>query len=45
MAGEILTAGASLEWAIENVAGVRPTTGFTKVPNCRSIPDFAVPPR
>ena len=44
MAGEILTAGTALEWAVETVKGTRPTTGFAKVPNCQSVPDFNVAP-
>jgi len=44
MAGEMLTAGAALEYAVSTVAGVRPTTGYVKIPNCNSIPDFNVAP-
>ena len=40
MAQELSTAGVLLKYAVETTAGTRPTTGYTTVPNIKSIPDF-----
>lgn len=40
MAQELSTAGVLLKYAVESTAGTRPTTGYTQVPNIKSIPDF-----
>lgn len=34
------TAGMLLLWAAETTAGTRPTTGYTKVPEVKSMPSF-----
>lgn len=40
MALELSTAGVTLRYAVEATTGVRPTTGYTIIPNIKSIPDF-----
>ena len=40
MALELSTSGVLLKYAVESTAGTRPTTGYTQVPNIKSIPDF-----
>lgn len=40
MALELSTAGVLLKYACETTAGTRPTTGYTQIPNIKSIPDF-----
>ena len=40
MALEISTAGIELRYVVETTAGTRPTTGYQKVPNIKSTPDF-----
>lgn len=40
MALEISTAGILLKYAVEATAGTRPTTGYTTIPNIKTIPDF-----
>ena len=40
MALELSTAGVLLKYACETSAGTRPTTGYTQIPNIKSIPDF-----
>jgi hypothetical protein len=40
MALELSTAGVSLQYAVETTAGTRPTTGYTAIPNIKSIPDL-----
>lgn len=40
MANEISTAGIKLKYAVETQAGTRPTTGYTDIPNIKTIPDF-----
>lgn len=37
MALEIASAGACIKYAVESTAGTRPTTGFTKIDNIKSI--------
>ena len=37
MALEIASAGASINYAVEETAGTRPTTGYTRIPNVKSI--------
>ena len=44
MANEISTAGILLKYAVETTAGTRPTTGFTQIPNVKSIPEFNAEP-
>lgn len=34
------TAGMYLCWAVEETAGTRPTTGYTKIPEIKSMPSF-----
>lgn len=40
MAQELSTLGVTLRYAVETTAGTRPTTGYTKIPGVKSIPDF-----
>lgn len=40
MALEISTAGILLKYCVETTAGTRPTTGYTTIPNIKTIPDF-----
>jgi len=40
MANEISTAGILLKYAPETTSGTRPTTGYTTIPNIKTIPDF-----
>lgn len=40
MALEISTAGILLNYCVESTKGTRPTTGYTNIPNIKSIPDF-----
>lgn len=40
MALEISSAGVLLKYCVEANAGTRPTTGYTTLPNIKSIPDF-----
>lgn len=40
MANELSTAGALVKYAVESTAGTRPTTGYTVIPNIKSIPDL-----
>ena len=40
MALEISTAGIKVAWATETTAGTRPTTGYTVIPNVKSIPGY-----
>ena len=40
MALELNSAGVLLKYACETTAGTRPTTGYTQIPNIKSIPDF-----
>ena len=40
MALEISTAGIELRYVAETTAGTRPTTGYQRVPNIKSTPDF-----
>lgn len=40
MAQELSTAGVLLKYKVETTAGTRPTSGYTTVPNIKSIPDF-----
>lgn len=34
------TAGMTLQYAVETSAGTRPTTGYTKIPEVKSMPSF-----
>lgn len=34
------TAGMTLQYAVETTAGTRPTTGYTKIPEVKSMPSF-----
>lgn len=38
MANAVSTAGMNVLWAVEQVAGTRPTTAYTKIPGCKAIP-------
>lgn len=40
MAIRLSTAGVTLNYAVETTAGTRPTTGYTKVPEIKSIPEL-----
>lgn len=40
MAMEILTAGIGVKWAVETVAGTRPTSGYTLISDITSIPEY-----
>ena len=40
MALEISTAGILLKYCVETSEGTRPTTGYTTIPNIKSIPDL-----
>ena len=40
MSNELSTAGVSVQYCIETTAGTKPTTGFTVIPNIKSIPDL-----
>lgn len=40
MSLELSTSGVLLKYACETTAGTRPTTGYTQIPNIKSIPDF-----
>lgn len=40
MANEISTAGVLVKYAAESSAGVRPSTGYTTIPNIKSTPDL-----
>lgn len=40
MAIELSTAGVSVKWVTESVAGTRPTSGYTAIPGVKSIPDL-----
>lgn len=40
MAVELSSAGVSVQYAVEAEAGVRPTTGYTKIPGIKSTPDL-----
>jgi hypothetical protein len=37
---ELSSAGISVQWASETVAGVRPTAGYAVIPSVKGIPDF-----
>lgn len=39
MADALSTAGITLQYAVETVAGVRPTEGYTEIPQVKSLPD------
>jgi len=40
MALEFSTAGITLKYCVETTAGTMPTSGFTQIPNVKSVPDF-----
>ena len=40
MANELSTAGVLVKYLVEATAGVRPTTGYTTIPNIKSTPDL-----
>lgn len=40
MAIELFSAGVTVQWALETEAGVRPTTGYTKINGIKSTPDL-----
>jgi len=40
MALELSTAGIKVKWAVETSAGTRPTTGYSVLPNVKSIPGY-----
>lgn len=40
MALEIATSGIKVKYAIEAVAGTRPTSGYTEIPDITSIPEY-----
>ena len=40
MSERFSTAGMQLVYAVESTAGTRPTTGYTKIPEVKSMPSF-----
>nr|DAV16909.1 MAG TPA: tail tube protein [Caudoviricetes sp.] len=40
MSERVSTAGMSLQYAVESSAGQRPTTGYKKIPEIKSMPSF-----
>ena len=38
MANAVSTAGMNVLWAVEQVAGTRPSTAHTKIPGCKAVP-------
>ncbi len=40
MSRRVSTAGMSLQYAVEETAGVRPTSGYTIIPEIKSMPSF-----
>lgn len=36
----ISTAGMTVKWCAESTAGTRPTTGFTEIPEAKTLPSF-----
>ena len=38
MSNAVTTAGMNLAYAVETVAGTRPTSGYTVIPGCKAIP-------
>lgn len=40
MSQRVSTAGMSLQYAVETTAGTRPTTGYTAIPEIKSMPSF-----
>ena len=38
MANAVSTAGMNVLWAVEQVAGTRPSVAYTKIPGCKAIP-------
>lgn len=44
MALELSSAGITLKYAVESTKGSRPTTGYTTIPNIKSVPDFNAEP-
>lgn len=44
MALEISTVGGSVKYAVETVAGTRPTTGYIAIPDITTAPEIAMSP-
>ena len=44
MALEFSSAGVTLKYCVEASSGTRPTSGYTTIPNIKSIPDFNAEP-
>lgn len=44
MALEFSSAGITLKYCVEASSGTRPTSGYTTIPNIKSIPDFNAEP-
>ena len=40
MSQRLSTAGMTLQYAVETSAGTRPTTGYIKIPEVKSMPSF-----
>ena len=40
MALELSTAGIEVKWAVETTKGTRPVSGYTTIPNVKSIPGY-----
>lgn len=40
MSERVSTAGMTLQYCVETTAGTRPTTGYTEVPEVKSMPSF-----
>lgn len=44
MANEFSTAGMTLKYCVETTAGARPTTGYTEIPEVKSMPSYGDEP-
>lgn len=44
MALELSSAGITLKYKVEATSGSRPTSGYTTIPNIKSVPDFNAEP-
>lgn len=40
MANALSTAGMLVKYCVESTAGTRPTTGYTTIPGCKTIPEI-----
>ena len=44
MALEFSTIGVKVKWAVETTIGSRPTSGYSEIPDIKSIPDISMTP-